>query len=529
MRQTLFLLVLVAGILVGCQKDEESLPTPQSTYQPNLATTWDAQETIPAEPLSRQAIDEEARRLLHAEGVIRWERMSTELIWSAALQSDTLYSIGYQPNGFGGIESKMHQIDVNDEEWKLTREALIEFILSETRRLHPEREWKREDILAFGEKPLPYFNVWIADYTTVAKLRGMEVIRYIEPMGYGWEAPERSGSGCGGNTPDYSLQNGVDYTTISPNVKVSWNYDYMNIQEAWASSTGDNISVGVIDSGVSADQVALNSAFSSGWSSGRTIQKYGFYEECWWWWCWNDGIYDDCGHGTAMAGVIAAPRNSNGNSVGVAYDANIISCRATTDVIINTSNEKDGVSDSYYYLGSRGDVKIISMSLGDIFYSGQVADAVIYANNMGKLIFNAAGTSLSWTSWWGVIFPANMSQTVAVTGIKTGYPMERCVECHSGSAVDYVIVMQDRNDTDRGPLTVADFSNQPNYTGGSSAATATTAGIAALIWAQNPSLNKNEVNQILKEASSNYPTRDNEFGWGLINAEEAVNQVIASN
>lgn len=524
MRYTLILAALL--FLVSCQKDTAFN---NDSYTPNLSSTYNGEERVPEQPLDRLEIDQEAERLLHSEGVIRWDRMSTEMLWSAALQSDSLMVIGYRPNGYAEIESIMHEIDVNESKWKATKEALINFILSETRRLHPEQAWEREDILAFGDKPLPYFSIKLTDYETIAKLRGMEVVRYIEPSGYGWEPPQRSGSGCGGNTPDYSLVNGVDYTVASPNVKVSWNFDYMNIEQAWNTSTGDNITIGVIDTGASADQSALNNNFSSGWSTGRTIEKFGFYEYCWWWWCWDDGVYDECGHGTSMAGVIAAPRNNSGNSVGVAYDANIISCRGTTDVIVNTSNEKDGVADSYYYLGSRGDVKIISMSLGDVFYSGQVADAVIYANNMGKMIFAAAGTSLSWTSWWGVIFPANMSQTVAVTGVKTGAPMERCVECHSGSQVDYVIVMQDRENTDRGPLTLADYGNQPNYTGGSSAATATTAGIAALIWAQDPSMSKSEVNQILKESSSYYPNRNGDFGWGIIDAEQAVAGVIASN
>jgi len=226
-----------------------------------------------------------------------------------------------------------------------------------------------------------------------------------------------------------------------------------------------------------------------------------------------------------MAGTIAGPRTNEGSSVGVAYNANLVSCRGTDDVIINSSKEKDGVSDSYYYLGNRGDVKIISMSLGDVFYSGQVADAVNYANNQGKLIFCAAGTSLSWTSWWGVIFPANMWQTVAVTGVKTGAPMQRCVECHSGSQVDFIVVMQDRNNTNRGPITLADYGNTPNYTGGSSIATATTAGIAALVWAENPGLSKGQVKNILKENASYYPSRDAQFGWGIIDAEAAVNDV----
>ncbi|NRA51551.1 MAG: protease, partial [Phaeodactylibacter sp.] len=56
----------------------------------------------------------------------------------------------------------------------------------------------------------------------------------------------------------------------------------------------------------------------------------------------------------------------------------------------------------------------------------------------------------------------------------------------------------------------------------SSAATATTAGIAALVWATNPNQSRNQVLQRLKNASSNYPARSSNFGWGTINAAQAV-------
>ncbi|MDA0882738.1 MAG: S8/S53 family peptidase, partial [Bacteroidetes bacterium] len=341
------------------------------------------------------------------------------------------------------------------------------------------------------------------------------------PMGYGTQDKQRSDAGCGSNGPDWGIPTS-DYSVVAPNAKVSWNYEYSNIPNAWASSTGDNITIGLIDTGVNSGQANLNGSFASGQSTGRFCDKLGFHESCWWWWCSNDGVWDDCGHGTSMAGTIAGPRTSTGSTVGVAYNANLVSSRGTDDVVINGSREKDGVTDSFYYLGNRNDVKIISMSLGDVFWSSQVADGVYYAYNRGKLIFCAAGTSLSWTSWWGVIFPANMSQTTAVTGIRTGSPMQRCVECHSGSQVDFVVVMQDRNNTNRTAITLANSGNQPSYTGGSSIATATTAGIAALVWAENPSMSRSQVMNHMKAASSNYPSRDGQFGWGIVDAAAAV-------
>ncbi|MFT4683092.1 MAG: hypothetical protein ACJAU0_002238 [Flavobacteriales bacterium] len=520
-------ILLYAGafclLLSACQKEvnnDEVAP-----YAVDLTLQSDLPRT-PDTPLSKAEINQEAQRQLEAQGVVKWGQMSDHLLWSAAVQSDSLVSIGYQIEGMTGMEQQIHLIDVNEGAWKSVRLALIDFIVAETNRLHPGQVVDQEDILAFGEKPLPYFNVKISDFETLAKLRRMKVVRYAEPTGYGTEdTPGRSAAGCGDNGPQSGLVNGVDYDVISPNAKVSWNYEYSNIEAAWNTSTGDGITIGLIDTGVSQDQDKLNNEFSSGQSTGRFIDQVGFHESCWWWWCSNDGVYDDCGHGTSMAGTIAGPRTNEGSSVGVAYNANLVSCRGTDDVIINSSNEKDGVSDSYYYLGNRGDVKIISMSLGDVFYSGQVADAVNYANNQGKLIFCAAGTSLSWTSWWGVIFPANMWQTVAVTGVKSGVPIQRCVECHSGSQVDFIVVMQDRNNTNRGPITLSDYGNTPNYTGGSSIATATTAGIAALVWAENPGLSKGQIKSILKENASYYPSRNAQFGWGIIDAEAAVNDV----
>ncbi|MEO0626601.1 MAG: S8 family serine peptidase, partial [Bacteroidota bacterium] len=120
------------------------------------------------------------------------------------------------------------------------------------------------------------------------------------------------------------------------------------------------------------------------------------------------------------------------------------------------------------------------------------------------------------------IFPANRWNTTAVTGVRDGSSLQRCDICHDGSQVDFVAVMQRQNDTDRTSLTLAMSGNQPSYVGGSSAATATTAGIAALVWATNPGQNRTQVLDRMKNAASIYPGRDNNFGWGIVDAAQAV-------
>lgn len=441
------------------------------------------------------------------------------------MASDSVISIGYQPAGFTGLDGLIHTVDVNQSAWRNVRETLISFVVEETNRRYGN-EFSREDLLVFGPKPLPYFNIRIWDYDILAQIRNFTVVRYAEPMGFGFESdpvgPYRSDSGCGENT-GISNPPSSDFHISPQGALVSWNFLPMKIHKAWKLSKGQGVTIGLIDTGISPDQDKLNGGFAGGYSGNRTVEKYGFHDPCFLFiFCENDGVDDLCGHGTNMAGTLAAPFSSEGSATGVAFRSNLISIRATEDVLHNTSAEKDGVSDAYTFLGGRADVDIISMSLGDLFSSGQITDAINYAYNSGKMIFNAAGTSFSFTTFVGVIFPANLSNTIAVTGVKTGGNMQKCTTCHSGSAVDFVVIMEDKNNENRKPLTLAHSGNNPAYTGGSSVATATAAGIAALVLSHHPEYSRQEVYDAMKQASHFYPNRDGEFGWGLINAELAV-------
>lgn len=140
-----------------------------------------------------------------------------------------------------------------------------------------------------------------------------------------------------------------------------------------------------------------------------------------------------------------------------------------------------------------------------------------------KLIFCAAGTSYSWSAgWFGVIFPATMSEVNAVTGVKDNNFNNHCVDCHDGSQTDFTIVME-KASTGRFPLTLAMSGDAPSTVGGSSVSTATTAGIAALVWSRFPSMTRDQVLNKLIQTSSNYPTRNSSLGWGNLNADAATN------
>ncbi len=514
-----FLLLGLLLFFVACTKDSME-PLPGEKGAP-----------APSDPLSVQEIDAVVLEKLRANQEFRWSMVTTEVAWSALVNSDSLLSIGYQPASAGDITEKMHLIDLQDPEWVAARRKVMERIVA-IQNATENRQGSDDELEVYISERMPSLQNKTGKYAILAALRELPEVRYVEPLGYGqsWAAAvERSGSGCN-NDPLNSLPNG-DFTNFSPNGIAPWNYDNLRVKQAWNTSQGAGITVGLIDTGVSGGQDNLGSKFATGSSTGRTIEKYSTYVTCsgWWWWrnCTNAGPNDQCGHGTRMAGLIAAPLGTNTlSTMGVAYRANLISYRGTGDVIINSSIERQCVSDALYDLGARGDVDIISMSIGDVFFNGQVADAVYYAYGQGKLIFAAAGTSTWFTNWVGVIFPANLSQTVAVTGVTDRSGLKECNNCHYGSAVDFAVVMQRDSDSDRNSLTLSNQDaspiNWPSYTGGSSCATATMAGIAAVVWAKNAGQSRSSVINKLKQASSEYPSRDSDFGWGKINVELAT-------
>jgi subtilisin family serine protease len=484
------------------------------------------------QPISQKKLDETIKSEVLSTGRFNWNSVSDEMIWSALQYGDDVLSVGFKPaNTPSDLSANIHTIDIKSPAWAVAKKELLQLIYAEEKKLQPNLAIK--DIEAYDENVLPVIDVHVKSLSTVKLLRSLATVRYAEPMGYEprdfienkLTSGAQSSSGCGGNTSEPGLVNGSDYTIVAPNAKQSWNFPYHNIAGAWTKSNGSGIKVMIIDSGVSPDQPLFSSSFNSGSSSGRTIEKavtlrkpgflgfgYGGVET---------STADDCGHGTQMAGVCAAPRTNLGNATGIAYNCNLFTVRASTDVLIDESRESKGVADAFTLAGNRNDVKIISMSMGRITSSGQISDAVDYAYNRGKLIFCAGGTSFGWSAgWFGVIFPATKSNVNAVTGVKDNY--SRCNDCHDGGEIDFTVVME-KASNERHMLTTDMNSNNPSTVGGSSAATAATAGIAALVWGRHPEWTRDQVVNKMIQSSSSYPTKSGSLGWGRVNADAATN------
>ncbi len=501
-----------------------------SSCQKNKAS--DGQSQNPQTPISQQKLDQSIKEQVLSTGMYNWNTATDEMIWSALQYGDDVLSVGFKPTDVPlDLSATIHKIDIKNGAWASTKQALLQLIYQEEKKQQPDL--LLQNIEAYDESVLPVVDVHVKSLATIKLLRSLKTVRYVEPMGY---EPQsfvenkltsgiQSSSGCGSNSAEPGLVNGSDYTLLEPNSKQSWNFPYHNIAAAWRKTTGSGIKVLIIDSGVSADQALFGSNFNNGFSTGRTIEKavtlrkpgflgfgYGSVES---------STADECGHGTQMAGACAAPRSNLGNATGIAYNCNLVTVRASTDVFIDESRESKGVADAFTLAGNRADVKIISMSMGRITSSGQISDAIDYAYNNGKLIFCAGGTSFGWSAgWFGVIFPATKGNVNAVTGIKDNY--SRCNTCHDGGAIDFTLVME-KASNERHVLTTDMNSNNPSTVGGSSVATSATAGIAALVWAKNPGWNRDQVLNKMIQSSSSYPNKSGNFGWGRVNADAATN------
>ncbi len=486
--------------------------------------------------LTREAMDQKIMQELHRNGTFEWKNQTANLIWNAMILSDGMMTIGYAPSTAFFKETQMHLVDLEQTEWAKTKTSLIALVLASEKELFPKIT--TDSIMPWNENVLPLLNVRVRNIQTIYRLQKRDDVRYVEPTAYepAFGNPTRkrfedegqviqSESGCGSNQPAQQLYSPRDYIVISPSSKQSWNMNAHGIPHAWQRVAGRGVKIFLIDTGVSPEQDNLSTGFSQGSSLGRMIEKKvtlprstflgiptGPVET----------VDDGCGHGTSMAGVCVAPRGTDGAVCGVAYQSDLISCRAAADVFLDESRETKGVADAFVMAGGRTDVKIISMSMGRVTSSSQIRDAVLYAHGKGKLIFCAAGTSLSWTSGWaGVIFPASMDQVNAITGVYESNINLSCSSCHDGPETDFTIVME-KPEPNAHPLTLADWGDYPSTVGGSSVATATAAGIAALVWSKYHTWSASMVRDKLIQSSMNYPYRNAQLGWGLMNAEKAT-------
>ena len=176
-------------------------------------------------------------------------------------------------------------------------------------------------------------------------------------------------------------------------------YDRLGLGASTVPWPTANFAVGVVDTGIDATHPDL---------TGKAIQP-----------CSSalagtgtlvSGCTDDQGHGTHVAGTIAAVGNNGKGIVGVAPEAKIYACKALDSTgsgydadIAACMNDIVDHRDTYH-------IGVLSMSLGGTQGSSALSGAVDYAWNHGVLVVAAAGNDGN-TS---VEYPAGYAHAVSV-------------------------------------------------------------------------------------------------------------------
>jgi len=178
-----------------------------------------------------------------------------------------------------------------------------------------------------------------------------------------------------------------------------YNLDLINIFDAWDIVTGsEDIVIAIIDSGIDTDHDEFTGRISE-LSYNSSTNKVGISE-----------VEDDLGHGTNVAGIIAAERNNNLGIDGITDNVQLLIIKANNageETYANT-NIVEGI---YYAVDNGAD--IINLSLGSESNDLAISEAIDYAYENEVFVVAASGNDGTNVP----IYPAALPNVISVGSI----------------------------------------------------------------------------------------------------------------
>ena len=264
-----------------------------------------------------------------------------------------------------------------------------------------------------------------------------------------------------------------------------------------------------------------------------------------------DKVADSIGHGTHVAGIVAADANNGKGVAGVSYDAGLVIIKASIGDTKSFSTET--LAQAYTWLmtnsgaqtnAQRNNVRVINMSVGG---KGSIdSDDVLYqkitqAKNAGILTVCAAGNADAGATPPFDCIPGDYKDCFTVINLAQGSNAQP----NDSSGTSYVTRSSTSNyNVSSGELSQAKNISAPGakiystYNGGTSSygslsgtsmASPAVAGIAALLCAYDSSLSADEVREVLEQTATDIGAEgwDRETGYGEIDAYHAL-QVLSA-
>jgi thermitase len=300
--------------------------------------------------------------------------------------------------------------------------------------------------------------------------------------------------------PDVRFQ--VDFTPNDAQWSLQWGPQKIGADWAWNTTAGSSsVIVAVVDTGVDYTHPDL----------AANYVPLGYD------WVNNDADpMDDFGHGTHVAGIIAAVIN---NSLGIAGLAQV---RIMAEKVLDSNGEGmvSDIAEGIVHAVDHG-ARIINLSLGSNVNSNLLHEAVRYAYDHGVLVVAAAGNDATDQEH----YPAAYDEVVAVSATdKLDNPANFT---DYGSWVDVAapgVNVYSTMPTHRVTMNDEGFNLNYDYLSGTSMACPHAVGVAALIWSRFPGMTRDQVWAQLQYSADDLgkPGFDVYYGFGRINARKAV-------
>ena len=268
----------------------------------------------------------------------------------------------------------------------------------------------------------------------------------------------------------------------------AWHLPKIGATTAWDVTTGDNVVIAVLDSGVDATHPDL---------AGRLIPGWNFYDN-------NSNTADVFGHGTLVAGSASANTNNGVGVASVAGNALIMPLRiSATDGSASFSNMAKALT----WAADKG-AHVANISYQSVSGSATVASAAQYMKNKGGVTVVAAGNT-------GV--EQTFAPTDTMISVSATTSSDAVASWSSyGSYVDVAAPGSGIWTTKKG--------GGYGSANGTSFASPVTAAVIAMMRSVNPVLPPADLEKILISTAVDLGTAgfDKKFGHGRINAAAAV-------
>lgn len=285
-----------------------------------------------------------------------------------------------------------------------------------------------------------------------------------------------------------------------PSYPQQWGLPAIGAPAAWDRTWGSaGVVVAVIDSGIDLSHPDL---------VGRIVAGGWDYVD-------DDAVpQDGLGHGTHVAGIVAATANNGVLGSGTAPGCGILPLRVLSS---SGSGNTFDLGEAIYDATDAG-VDVINMSLGSPEYDQYLSDAVAYAVAHDVVVVAAAGNCVP-TRLSNVEYPAREPGVIAVGAIQNTTPYTIASFSQDGSGLDVVAP---------GVNIYSTYLNGTGaYMSGTSMATPFVSGVAALMRTVEPAATYTQVTTALAATATDLGAagRDNTFGYGLVQADDAIDYI----